>query len=222
MEGFEVMVKYHPDAPLLTDYAAGSLPPAHALCIATHLYYCTACKLKLRELTVLGAELFQHQAPLPVSATGFDRLLKKVENLAQSSARDNVEANEVIRQSGLPKPLHKLARGNLDNLKWRRIGRSFRFSKLEVDPHHLTTLVRIAAGGSIPHHRHEGDEITVVISGSFSDYEDQYRPGDFVVRTPDERHRLTASQDGDCLCLIVLDAPIVMSNWIYRLLRHVF
>src|SRR5688572_16186488 len=99
------MVNYHPDTPFLTDYAAGSLPGAQALCVTTHLHYCTACKLKLRELTTLGAELFQHQAPLPVSATGFDRLLERVENLAQPSAQDNSEVNEAVRQSGLPKPL---------------------------------------------------------------------------------------------------------------------
>jgi putative transcriptional regulator len=214
------MVKYHPDTRFLTDYAAGSLPQAQALCVATHLHYCAACKLRLRELTALGAELFLQQTPLAVADTGFERLLKRVENAAQSSTSGIAAADQVAHQSGLPKPLHKLARGNLDNLKWRTIGRSFRYSNLKVEPQRVTTLIQIKAGGSVPHHRHKGDEITVVIKGSFSDYEDKYSPGDFIVRTVGERHQPVASQDGDCLCLITLDAPIVMSNWFYRVLQR--
>jgi putative transcriptional regulator len=214
------MVKYHPDTRFLTDYAAGSLPQAQALCVATHLHYCAACKLRLRELTALGAELFLQQTPLAVTSTGFERLLERVENVAQSSTPDIVATGQVTPQSGLPKPLHKLARGNLDSLKWRRIGKSFRYSNLKVDPQRVTTLVQIKAGGSVPHHRHKGDEITVVIKGSFSDFEDKYSPGDFIVRTSGERHQPVASQDDDCLCLIALDAPIVMSNWFYRFLQQ--
>lgn len=206
----------------MTDYAAGSLPPAQALCVATHLHFCTACKLKLRELTLLGAELFQQQAPLAVSATGFDSLLEKVQGLQQDRAQAGGAADHAAPPSALPRAIDKLARGNLDNLQWRKIGRSFRYSTLKVDPQRLTTLLRISAGGSIPHHRHTADEITVVIHGSFSDDQDHYRPGDFLLRTSDERHRPTASADGECLCLITLDAPVVMSNWFYRLLQRVF
>ena len=69
----------------------------------------------------------------------------------------------------------------------------------------------------MPHHRHQGDEITVLLKGSFSDQEGKYVVGDFIVRTKGETHRPVASQDQDCLCLAALDAPIVMSNWLVRL-----
>ena len=52
------MVRFHPDARFLTDYAAGSLPVSQALCVATHLHYCPGCRLRVGELTELGAELF--------------------------------------------------------------------------------------------------------------------------------------------------------------------
>ena len=73
----------------------------------------------------------------------------------------------------------------------------------------------------MPHNKHQGDEITVVIKGSFSDHDDKYSTGDFIVRTSGEKHRPVASQDEDCVCLITLDAPIVMSNWFYRVLQSV-
>ena len=82
-----------------------------------------------------------------------------------------------------------------------------------------TSLLHICAGSSVPHHRHAGDEITVVLQGSFSDQDDNYGVGDFIVRTPGERHRPVASQDEDCLCLTTLDRPIVMTNLLFRLLQ---
>jgi putative transcriptional regulator len=221
------MVKYHPDTRFLTDYAAGSLPEAQALCVASHLHYCAACRLKIRELIALGTELFLLQSPLAVSSADFERLLARVDTLLQlapaadtDTSRNKVESSEQSKQpSALPLPLHKLSRGNIESLKWRRIGTSFRYSHLKIDPQRETTLFHIMAGCSVPHHRHQGDEITVVIKGSFSDHDDKYHAGDFIVRTEGEQHRPVASQDEDCLCLSTLDAPIVMSNWFYRVLQ---
>jgi putative transcriptional regulator len=222
------MVKYHPDARFLTDYTAGSLPEEQALCVATHLHYCAACRLKVRELTELGSLLFMQVAPAAVPAHDFERLMARVDALPPSPvAPDTATAHTPVAANtdpaALPRPLHKLARGNIESLKWRRIGKSFRYSRLNVgNTQRETSLLHIKAGGNVPHHRHAGDEITVVIKGSFSDQEDKYGVGDFIVRTAGEQHRPVASQDEDCLCLSTLDKPIIMSNLFYRLLAPLF
>lgn len=213
------MVKYHPDARFLTDYSAGSLPVAQALCVATHLHYCKTCRAKVRELTELGSLLFQQQAPSVAPAGELDQLLLRIDALPATPAPESAPRPAIADADALPRPLHKLARGNLESLQWRRIGKSFRYSKLRTgDSGRETTLLHIKAGGNVPHHRHVGDEITVVIRGSFSDQDDKYGVGDFIVRTEGEQHRPVASQDEDCLCLSTLDKPIVLSNLFYRLL----
>lgn len=217
------MTKYHPDARFLTDYVAGSLPEEQALCVATHLHYCAPCRSKVYELTELGAELFLQESPLPVAAPRgdehFSRLLERI-GTQQAGAVAPAAATIASVTTALPRGLHKLTRGDIENLSWRRIGRSFRYSRLPVGSGtRETSLLHIRAGGSVPHHRHAGDEITVVLQGSFSDQDDNYGVGDFIVRTPGERHRPVASQDEDCLCLTTLDRPIVMTNPFFRLLQ---
>lgn len=216
------MVKYHPDARFLTDYSAGSLPLAQALCVATHLHYCGSCRLRVRELTELGSLLFQQQVmPPPATDAAFDRLLQRIGTLPAATATPTEPAP--ADPTVLPRPLARLARGNPENLSWRRIGKGFRYSRLDTgDTSRETSLLHIKAGGNVPHHRHAGDEITVVIKGSFSDQDDNYGVGDFIVRTEGEQHRPVASQDEDCLCLSTLDRPIVMSNLFYRLLAPLF
>jgi putative transcriptional regulator len=210
------MVKYHPDARFLTDYAAGSLPSSQALCVATHLHYCAGCRLRVGELTELGAELFMQQRPATIAAGEFDRLLKRVAAQPAAGVKPGPAAND-HSVTILPRALYKLTNGNTERLKWQRVGRKFRYSSLNVgDSTRETTLLDIKAGGKVPQHRHQGDEITVIIKGSFSDQEGKYGVGDFIVRTRGEIHQPVASQDQDCLCLTTLDAPIVMSNWFMR------
>jgi putative transcriptional regulator len=215
------MVKYHPDVRFLTDYTAGSLPRSQALCVAAHLHHCTACRARVRELTELGSELFDQQQPLPLQSTAFERLMGRIGTDAPAAPARS--PRPVPGNGDLPRAIARLCQGDVESLSWRRIGKHFRHAALKLgDARRETTLFHIKAGGAVPHHRHGGDEITVVLKGSFSDNEDRYVVGDFIVRTQGEAHRPVASQNEDCLCLSTLDAPIQMSSWLLRLLMPVF
>jgi putative transcriptional regulator len=214
------MIKYHPDARFLTDYAAGSLPVSQALCVATHLHYCAPCRAKIRELTELGAELFMQQQPVATGEGEYERLLAR---LGDTQPPEDAAKHQDKAVTILPRAVHRLANGNVEQLRWRHVGRNFRYSPLDVgDAARETSLLCIKAGGRVPRHRHNGDEITVILQGSFSDREGKYGVGDFVVRTKGETHQPVASQDQDCLCLATLDAPLVMSNWLLRLGMRLF
>ncbi|MGA0805281.1 MAG: ChrR family anti-sigma-E factor [Pseudohongiellaceae bacterium] len=213
------MVKYHPDVRFLTDYTAGSLPRSQALCVAAHLHFCQACKARVRELTELGSELFDQQQPLPLQTSSFERLMQRIDSSNGGATAPARQARRVPGNGDLPRAIARLCQGDVESLSWRHIGKHFRHAALKLgDVRRETTLFHIKAGGAVPHHRHGGDEITVVLKGSFSDHEDRYSAGDFIVRTQGEAHRPVASQNEDCLCLSSLDAPIQMSSWLLRLL----
>jgi putative transcriptional regulator len=213
------MVKYHPDTRFLTDYVAGSLPETQALCVAAHLHYCPACRVKVGELTELGTTLFVGQQPVATDADCFDRTMAMIDAGAGSRSTRARQPKHGTTDDGMPSVISKLTRGNLESLSWRHTGKAFRYATINMgDSKHETSLMHIRAGGKLPRHHHKGDEITVVLKGSFSDQEDRYHVGDYIVRTSGETHTPVASQDEDCLCLATLDAPIVMNNWLYRLL----
>ena len=73
-------------------------------------------------------------------------------------------------------------------------------------------LHRICAGGKTPKHDHQGTEFTVVLKGSFSDERAVYNEGDFLVRHPGDVHQPMGAQNGECICLSALDAPIKFTN----------
>ena len=232
------MTKYHPDTRFLTDYSAGSLPESQALCVAAHLHYCPACRTKVSELTQVGSEIFLSQEREEVSEDCFDRIMAKLSDLPATDTQSESSTSASLAATGqviepepakdkyvndLPRAIQKLTGGNIEKMRWRKVGKSFRYSDINMgDENRETSLLHIKAGGNVPKHHHRGDEITVILKGSFSDQEDHYHVGDYIVRTSGEMHTPVASQDEDCLCLATLDAPIVMNNWFYRLLAPLF
>ena len=207
------MTQFHPDQFLLNDYAAGSLAGAVALPIAVHLEYCPRCRGESRQLEALGAQLFEELDPVPVAADALERLMRRLEGkkpvVASTPARPSLD--------GLPRVLRTLVPGGLDALEWKRMG-PLRASRLRFgDAAREVVLHQITAGGKVLEHGHSGTEITVVLSGRFSDHDGLYERGDFLVRGPDDVHRPVAAEDSDCLCLAVLDAPIRFGGLLGRI-----
>lgn len=206
---------YHPDQFMLGDYAAGTLQGAFALPLAVHLEYCEQCRAETGQLQEVGARLFEELDPVPVSDDALEQVLRRIdgaEPVAAVSARVAVTADPA-----LPRVLQSLVPAGLEGLQWKRIG-PLRSSRLRFgDPAREVALQHIAAGGKVLEHGHRGSEVTVVIDGSFSDQDGCYRAGDFLVRGPEDVHRPVAAQDGDCLCLAVLEAPIRLEGWVGRL-----
>lgn len=218
------MVRYHPDTRYLTEYAAGSLGRSLALCVSVHLHYCPACRAKVRDLCSLGAELFNAQEPVEVAHEAFGRLSARLDALPPRAGDSGEQAalpegGRALAVPILPSAIHKLTEGDLGRLRWHSLGKSFRYFRVPAGDARLTQLLYIRAGGRMPQHRHAGEEVTVVLKGSFSDREDHYHLGDFIVRSAGEQHRPVASQHEDCLCLATLDAPNTMTNWLFRLLQ---
>jgi putative transcriptional regulator len=217
-------VTHHPDSQFLNDYAAGSLPVAHSLCVATHLAYCPQCRAQLNQLNSVGGALIEQLAPTPVSSSLLGRLMAQIEGNQHPtvSVQQKVAAQPLVQTGDdgpLPDVISKLARCDIKSLSWLRIGKALSIARLATgDKRHEAALYNIRAGGRIPKHRHGSKEITVVLRGSFSDHDGVYQNGDFVVRDVDDCHAPTATLDDDCLCLAVLDRPIRFTG-LYRFLN---
>ncbi len=206
--------QFHPDQCMLADYAAGTLPGAVALPTAVHLEHCGQCRSETQQFEEVGARLFEGLDPVPASECALEQLMRRLDDGGVSPALGAIPV-----RVGLPRVLQRLVPEGLDALAWKRIG-SLRSSRLRFgDPLREVALQHISAGGKLPSHGHCGTEITVVIHGSFSDQDGCYRAGDFLMRSPDDVHRPVAAQDGDCLCLAVLDAPLRFQGLVGRIVN---
>lgn len=218
------MVSFHPDAKFLTDFAAGNLPLSEAVCVAAHLEFCSKCRSHVQQLSDLGAQLMARLEPEASDSKDFEQLMQRID-AGDTGIKVSAPVAEAARVSsanplGLPRVVQKLATNGLQGLKWAQFGRSLRIAPIKIDERSReTSIYDIKAGGRMPEHEHRGEEITVLLKGSFSDAEGKYVRGDFVVRHAGERHQPTATLDTDCICLVSLEQPVRPSSIWYRLVE---
>lgn len=207
------MVHRHPDNTILAEYAAGSLGLAPTISVTTHLQYCDQCEHEVDTLAKIGGEILAQEGIATLSDGLFDSVLARIDSGPSSTEKRTPRASEDpdgLRQS-LPRYVQKFL--PTEQLDWRFLSPSLKVSSISVgDAAHELALHRIAAGGKAPQHDHRGQEITVVLTGSFSDEDGVYQPGDFIVRSPGDVHRPIAAQNEECVCLSVLAAPIKLTG----------
>ncbi|MDG1662752.1 MAG: ChrR family anti-sigma-E factor [Pseudomonadales bacterium] len=237
------MPRLHPDIHWLIDYAAGTLPLSHALCVAAHTEYCSSCQSKVRELSAIGGSLMSSETDTnhAVEAGASEEL-----NGGESEALNNlwaaIEQAEVAQSdtevtnpaeqanhastpqsettAALPACVKKLVPSTMEQLNWKKLGRHLSVSHLASgDTQREVALHRIQPGRGVANHDHKGEEVTVVLRGSFSDQKGIYLPGDFLVMQAGHSHQPVASGDMECICLSVVDAPIKFTGPINRLIN---
>ncbi len=231
------MISYHPDSRFLTDFASANLPLSEAVCVSAHLEFCGKCRAHVQQLADIGGHLLSRLQPEALEQDSFERLMGRID--AQEAAGEKagaaVESYDVGMKPdslsrtdaprgaagvSLPRALRRLTQGGVQNLRWVQLGKALRVAPLHIDEDvRETAIYDIKAGGRMPEHEHRGEEITVLLRGSFSDAEGSYTRGDFVVRNAGEAHQPTATQDMDCLCLVSLERPVRPCAWLYRLLE---
>lgn len=209
---------YHPNSSRLLDYAAGSAAPPVELLVASHLTLCPECRRTVKELERLGGALLEEIAPEPIEDDALAHLFARIERgegltEAPRLSYDAAEAH-------IPRPLLQHAGGSLAQLSWRRFGPVAESRLFTERDDHTTRLLWVKAGHGIPRHVHAGQELTLVLSGGYSDADGRYLSGDVAERGPDKEHRPVADLGEDCLALVVADAPVRLSGPIGRLLSR--
>ncbi len=214
------MANFHPSDNTLLEYSSGSLDWALSICVAAHMQFCPQCKTKVVQFNSIGGNALVECEPVKVESASFDMLMKRINN--DSSAEGvKVETSSNTQQGAddfderiksLPKVVQKLIPKDKP-LKWSFVSPSLRSAQLETgQDHYEVCFHKIKRGGRVVEHDHRGMEVTLVLEGSFSDSEGNYKPGDYIVKHPGETHRPIAAQDQDCLCLSIMEAPVKVAG----------
>ena len=219
-------VHYHPSDEQLIEFSAGVMPMSRALCIAAHIEQCSICEKRLNTLQQLGSAQMESLPPQNISSDLKNSVLAKLhsqnEKTATNTLADKIIETGTLLSNSVPKCLRKWVPESFDHLSWQSVAPNVSMTELCTDASGTkAALVRVKAGGSMAHHSHTGDEVTVILEGSFSDEDGCYKAGDFIFRDSGHKHKPVATNDQDCICLIVLDGPIQLTGWLSRLFNPI-
>lgn len=217
--------KYHPSEQLLADFSSGSLSTGLSVVIAAHIELCPQCREQRQRLETEAADAWrvETQQQNDAGQRDFSPVLRAITSkLNEDAAVESVQErpsvlNEIHLHEGsvtLPRVLAKLAG---EGLVWKKLAGGINQAGITLDDETQCEFLYMKPGSQVPVHRHRGNEITLVLDGSFSDEMGHYTPADFVMRDPSHQHQ-PMSEEG-CLCFAVQDSPLMFTRGLARLLN---
>lgn len=210
-------IRHHLSDALMMAYAAGELPEAFSLVVATHVSLCDDCRAALAGFEAVGGAVLDATDEQPMADDSLAALLSRL------PPRDPAPQPGPRRaRSLLPAPLQDYVGGDIDRVKWRSIGMGVRQAILPTGDGGTARLLHIPAGQSVPDHGHRGLELTLVLQGAFRDSTDRFGPGDVEIATEALDHTPVAEAGADCICLAATDARLRFNSLIPRLAQPFF
>ena len=205
---------HHPSDEIMLDYAAGNLGEAAGLAVASHISLCQRCRKASRILDGIGGRFLAQEQGVPADGAEFDGVLSRAMRLPP------VGLPPAWPGSVLPRPLREHLGFDREGVPWRRLGMgAFQHVIPTRDRRTTARLLRIPAGRPVPVHTHGGVELTLVLSGAFSDDTGFYARGDLQEADATIEHQPKAAPGQDCICLAVTDAPLRFKSWAARLVQ---
>lgn len=216
MKDTTMTIQHHLSDPLLMAYAAGNLPEAFGLVVATHISICDECRARALSFDAVGGAVIEDKvAPVAMASGALAATMARIKS--EASQPDYAPIKTDIHCSILPAPLRAYVGGGVNAINWRSIGGGVRQAILPTSAKASARLLYIPAGMAVPDHGHRGLELTLVLQGAFSDSEDRFARGDVEIATEDLEHTPVAEPGLDCICLAATDAPLKFRTLIPRL-----
>jgi len=206
-------INHHvPDA-MLAAYAAGTLPYAFAVAVASHVSLCAQCRVALEAHQAVGGAVLETADAVAVSSSLKDSILARLD--------DPFTPEPVYERSGIyPGPGIEAMQRRAP--KWKKLGMGVRQDILSADAHGSVRLLYIPPGQAVPDHSHNGLEMTLVLQGSFSDATGHFGVGDIEIADETLEHTPVADQGDACICLAATDARLRFNALMPRLLQPLF
>jgi putative transcriptional regulator len=160
-----------------------------------------------REDDVAAAVFLDDEAPAPLAADALNRVLGLIDEAAtkDADAAGAAAGGAAFKPdiAALPSPVREAA---LDALaadgRWKFAGLGIQRLALFSDDGAQAILMRIEPGHGVAEHDHEGDELTLVLTGAYNDGEAAYRPGDVSLARPGFVHTPKAEPGEVCYVLL--------------------
>jgi putative transcriptional regulator len=210
-------ITHHLNDALLMGYSAGVLPEAFNIIVAAHVSMCDECRARLAEFDAVGGEVVAAGETAEMAPDSLARTLAAIAEAPADADSTEAERHAQADAGGLPRPVRDYIGGDLDAVKWRRVGGGVRQAILPTSANASARLLHIPAGCAVPDHGHAGTELTLVLQGAFCDETDRFGAGDVEVADADLDHQPMAEDGEDCICLAATDAPLKFNSMLPKL-----
>lgn len=215
-------MNHHPSDATLMAYAGGALSEGLALVVAAHISLCRECGKHAAEAEAVGGVLLSGLAPAAMSVHALDAVMGRLDSQVSEPRQASLPRAPIMLDGmALPDVLTPYLAEHGHSDPWRFLAPGIRQIELLTKGRNRSAarLFKFAPGTTLPHHGHHGDEMTVVLSGSYSDEIGRFAAGDLADLDEETEHQPIADTDVECICLIATNAPLRFTGLFNRLLQ---
>lgn len=222
---------HHLDDATLMRYASGDLDEAFAVIVASHITMCDTCRKAAQDAEQLGGQLLESETVDTVDQDAFLKLMTAIDE--QDTAQiDGVQASNVrqfpkgrVKISGdVPLPLQRFIGAQTSDIKWKKVAPGISKHDIDLGKGSASSLylLNIASGQAVPEHGHGGVEMTLILSGAYTDRFGRFGPGDIADLDEHVEHQPIVEAGAPCICLVATEKPTQFKGLVERLLQPIF
>jgi putative transcriptional regulator len=183
-------------------YASGRLDPAFALMVETQATLREDLRAPIEFAESISGALLEAMPASTLTAGARARTMAALDAPEEKGPARAPHAE----LDHLPEPVrsHIFAA----SAAWPKAGGGVQRLTLPVESDLIAEVYRIAPGAAVPRHSHEGEELTLVLCGGFSDEAGHYGPGDCVLKQGNDTHQPRGDEDSVCYVLSLRGAGL--------------
>jgi putative transcriptional regulator len=206
-------ITHHLDEATLLAFAAGTVGEAHGILVASHLAMCPTCRIALRKAESLGGGILESLTEQAVS---------DICRAATLASLDSVVApnSSTKPKSDLPLALARaMGDVSLADIRWhkRAPGVSTFDVPLSKGSKTKLKLMKLGHGRAMPEHGHGGEELTLILKGSYHDHMGRFSPGDVADLDHEVEHQPIVDSEEDCICVVAFETQAKFKGFWARL-----
>lgn len=209
-------IRHHISDDLLMGYAAGALPQAFDLVVASHVSLSDDARARLAGYEAMGGAVLSDMDEAELADDSLERTLARISGAPEQAVAAPQKAKI------FPEPLRKMVGGDADEVDWRNLAMGTKQCVLHSEDGASARLLYIPAGQSMPEHGHRGMELTLVLQGAYRDDADRFSRGDIEFADDDTDHTPVAEAGEDCICLIATESRLRFKGLLPRIAQPFF
>lgn len=206
---------------IITDYSAGKLSPAKHLMVACQGEISDQVASRIAFQENVAASLIEDGASEALSPLFMGNVLAALPAQDQGESQSQPDPIEGVA----PKSLRHMLGHGLKDMKWKSLVPGVAVHDILGNRHtkdgDRLYLLKAKGGMKMPEHSHNGEEWTLILSGSYRTGEKQFSRGDLHIEDETETHAPHIDEGEDCICLVMTQGPLKMQGWVPKIVQSV-
>ena len=110
---------------------------------------------------------------------------------------------------------------SFEALPWKTAGKNIRVCKLRSEEDNSLWMIRGEPGAKLPEHSHGGQELTLILKGSYACSSQIYSKGDLHESDEEGSHQPIIVGSEECVSLVSTEGKLKFQHWLPRLIQPI-